>query len=168
MESISIRSGRLVDQVDRLVGQETVGDVAVGELGRGDDRRGGDLDAVVDLVLLLQTAQDRDGRFDRRLADQHLLEPALERGVLLDVLAVFVQRGGADAVQLASGERGLEHVAGVDRALGLAGAHHGVQLVDEHDGLALVLCQLLQHRFQALLELAAILGAGEQRRHVEY
>ena len=38
---------RLVDQVDRLVGQEAVGDVAVRELGRGDDRRVGDLDAVV-------------------------------------------------------------------------------------------------------------------------
>ena len=41
---------RLVDQVDRLVGQEAVGDVAVRELGRGDDRRVGDLDAVVQLV----------------------------------------------------------------------------------------------------------------------
>ena len=56
--------------------------------------------------------------------DQHLLEAALERGVLLDVLAVLVERGGADAVQLAARQRGLEHVAGVDRALGLAGADH--------------------------------------------
>ena len=74
-----------------------------------------------------------------RLADQHLLEAALERGVLLDVLAVFVERGRADAVQLAARERRLEHVAGVDRAFGLAGADHGVQLVDEDDGAALVL-----------------------------
>ena len=159
---------RLVDQVDRLVGQEAVGDVAVRELGRGDDRRVGDLDAVVHLVALLQAAQDRDGRLDGRLVDQHLLEAALERGVLLDVLAVLVQRGGADAVQLAARERGLEHVAGVDRALGLAGADHGVQLVDEDDGAALVLRELLQHRLQALLELAAVLGAREQRGHVEH
>ena len=60
----------------------------------------------------------------RRLVDQHLLEAALERGVLLDVLAVFVERGRADAVQLAARERGLQHVAGVDRAFGLAGADH--------------------------------------------
>ena len=103
----------------------------------------------------------------RRLVDQHLLEAALERGVLLDVLAVFVERGRADAVQLAARERGLEHVAGVDRAFGLAGADHGVQLVDEDDGLAFVLRDVLQHGLQALLELAAVLGAGEQRRHVE-
>jgi hypothetical protein len=53
------------------------------------------------------------------------------------VLAVLVERGGADAAQLAAGEHGLEHVAGVHRALGGAGADDGVQLVDEQDDLAL-------------------------------
>ena len=158
----------LVDEIDRLVGQEAVGDVALRKLGRGDDRRVGDLDAVVQLVALLQAAQDGDGRLHARLAHQHLLEAALERRVLLDVLAVLVERGRADAVQLAARERGLEHVAGVDRALGLAGADHGVQLVDEDDGVALVLRQLLQHRLQALFELAAVLRAGEERGHVEH
>ena len=55
---------RLVDQVDRLVGQLAAGDVAVGE-GRGGDQRGvGDPDAVVGLVLLLDAAQDLDGVLD--------------------------------------------------------------------------------------------------------
>src|SRR5690606_16637542 len=116
---------------------------------------------------LLQAAQDRDRVLDRRLAHEHLLEAALERGVLLDVLAVFVERGRADAVQLAARERGLEHVAGVHRALGLAGADHGVQLVDEQDDLALVLGEVVEHRLEAFLELAAKLGAGDQRAHVQ-
>jgi hypothetical protein len=30
--------------------------------------------------------------------DEHRLEAALQRGILLDVLAVLVERGGADAV----------------------------------------------------------------------
>ena len=68
---------------------------------------------------------------------QHRLEAALERGVLLDVLAVLVERGRADAAQLAARERRLEHVRGVDRAFGGAGADDGVQLVDEEDHLAL-------------------------------
>jgi hypothetical protein len=157
----------LVDQVDRLVGQEAVGDVARGQLGRGHDRRVGDLDAVVDLVALLQSSQDRDRRLDRRLADEHLLEAALERGVLLDVLAVLVERRRADAMQLAARERGLQHVAGVDRALGLARADHRVQLVDEDDRAALVGRDVLEHGLEALLELAAVLRAREQRRHVE-
>ena len=159
---------RLVDQVDRLVGQEAVGDVAVAQFGRGDDRRVGDLDAMVDFVLLLQAAQDRDRRLDRRLADQDALEAALERGVLLDVFAVFVQRRRADAMQLAARQRRLQHVAGIDRAFGLAGADHRVDLVDEDDGLPLVLGDFLQHALQPLLELAAEFRAGEQQRHVEH
>jgi hypothetical protein len=157
----------LVDQVDGLVGQEAVGDVAVGQLGRGHDGRVGDLHAVVHFVLFLQAAQDGDGGFHAGLAHDDLLEAALQRGVFLDVLAVFVQRGGAHAVQLAARERGLEHVARVHRALGLAGADHGVQLVDEDDGLAFVLGEFVEHGLQALLEFAAELGAGQQRGHVE-
>ena len=136
---------RLVDQVDRLVGQLPVGDVAVRERRRRDDRRIGDLDPVVHLVALLQAAQDRDRVLDRGLVHQHLLEAPLERGVLLDVLAVFVERGRADAMQLAARERGLEHVARVHGAFGLAGADHGVQLVDEQDDLAFLLGEIVEH-----------------------
>ena len=99
--------------------------------------------------------------------DQHRLEAALERGVLLDVLAVLVERGGADAVQLAARQHGLQQVAGVHRALGRAGADHRVQLVDEQDDLPLRGLHLLQHGLQPLLELAAKLGAGDERAHVE-
>ena len=158
---------RFVDQVNRLVGQKAVGDVAVAQLGRCNDGRVGDLHAVVRFVLFLQAAQDGNRRLHRRLAHQDFLEAALQRGVFFNVLAVFVQRGRADAVQLAARQGGLEHIARVHRALGLAGAHHGVQLVDENDGLALVLGQFLEHVFQPFLELAAKLGAGQQRGHVQ-
>ena len=36
-----------------------------------------------------------------------------ERGVLLDVLAVLVERGGADGMQLAASQRRLQHIARV-------------------------------------------------------
>src|SRR6185369_2085141 len=88
----------LVHQVDRLVGQEAVGDVAVRQRGRGDQRGIGDANAVVLLVFVLQAAQDRDGILDRRLGDEYRLEAARQRGVLFYMLAVFVERGGADAV----------------------------------------------------------------------
>jgi hypothetical protein len=70
-------------------------------------------------------------------------------------------------VQLAARQRRLEHVAGVHRAIGLAGADHGVQFVDEQDDLAFVLGQVVEHALQALLELAAELGTGNQRAHVQ-
>ena len=158
---------RLVDQVDRLVGELPIRDVAVRERGRGHDRGIGDLDLVVDRIALLQAAQDRDRVLDRGLVDQHRLETTLERGVLLDVLAILVERGRADAVQLAARERGLQHVARVHGALGLAGADHGVQLVDEEDDAAFLLGEVVEHSLEPLLELAAELRARDQRAHVE-
>ncbi len=160
--------GRLVDEVDRLVRQLATGDVAVGQ-GRGGDQRGiGDADAVVRLVLLLDAAQDLDGVLDRGLADVDLLEAALERGVLLDALAVLVERRRADHVQLAAGQHRLEHVAGVHRGVA-AGAcpDDGVQLVDEGDHLTAGVLDLLEDGLEPLLELAAVLRAGHHRGQVE-
>ena len=156
----------LVDQVDRLVGQEAVGDVARAELGRGLDRLVGDLELVVRLVAVLDAAQDLDRLLDRGLLDLDRLEAALERGVLLDVLAVLVERGRADRLQLAAGERRLEDVGRVDRALGRAGADQRVQLVDEEHAVAGGL-DLLDDLLEPLLELAAVLGAGDERADVE-
>ena len=49
---------RLVHKVDGLVRQETVGDVAVGEVGGADQRGVRDAHAVVLLVALLEATQD--------------------------------------------------------------------------------------------------------------
>ena len=137
------------------------------QLGRGHDGRVGDLHAVVLFVLFLQAAQDGNGRLHGRLTDDDLLEAPLQRSVFFNVFAVLVQRRSTHAVQLTARQGGLEHVACVHRALGLAGTDHGVQLVDKDNGLALVFGQLAEHGFQALFKLAAKLGTGQQRRHVE-
>ena len=71
------------------------------------------------------------------------------------------------AAQLAAREHRLEHVRGVDGALGRARADDRVQLVDEDDDLALRVRDLLEHGLQPLLELAAVLRAGEQAADVE-
>ena len=123
--------------------------------------------AVEDLVLLLEATQNRDGVLDGRLAHHNGLETTGKRRVLLDVLAIFIERGRADRVQVATGERRLEDVAGVHGALGGTRAHDGVELIDEQDDLALGLLHFLEHSLQAVLELAAVLGAGDQRAHVE-
>ena len=135
---------RLVHQVDGLVGQEAVRDVAVREHGRGDQGVVLDAHAVVHLEALLEAAQDGDRVLDARRVHHHRLEAALQGGVLLDVLAVLVQGRGADAVQLAARQHGLEHVAGVRRPLGAAGADDGVQLVDEEQDPPLALLDLVR------------------------
>src|SRR5207248_10106481 len=105
--------------------------------------------------------------FDGRLADEHGLEPAFERGVLLDVFPVLVERRRANRMQLAAGEHRLEHVRRVDRSFGGAGADDGMELVDEEDDLALRIRDLLEYGLQAFFELAPVLRAGDQRAHVE-
>ena len=159
--------GRLIHQVDGLVGQEAIGNVALRQHGRGDQRRVLELHAVMDLVAFAQPAQDADGVFDRRFSHGHRLEAALERGVLLDVLAVLVDGGRADGVQLAARQHGLQHVRGVHRPLRRASADDGVEFVDEQHDPALGFRHFLEHGLQAILELAAILGAGNQCPHVE-
>ena len=159
--------GGLVDEVDRLVGQEAVGDVAVGEHRGGDERGVTDPDAVVRLVALLQAAQDADRVGDGRLTDEDGLEAPLERRVLLDVLAVLVERRRADGAQLAAREHRLEQVARRDGAFGRTCSDDRVELVDEEDDLALARGDLLEHGLESLLELAAVLRAGDQRADVE-
>jgi hypothetical protein len=61
---------------------------------------------------------------------------------------------------------GLSTLRRVDRALGAAGADERVQLVDEQDDV-LRAADLVHHRLDALLELAAVLGAGDHRGEVE-
>ena len=160
-------SASLIDEVDGLIGQEAIRDVTVRQRRGGDQGGVLNLDAVVDLVALLQAAQDRDGVLDSRFIDHDRLETTLQRGVLLDILAVLVQRGRADAVQLAAGQHGLEQVARVHCAIGLACAHNGVQLIDEEDDLALGLFDLVEDALQAFLKLAAVFGTCDQRTHVQ-
>ena len=156
----------LVDEVDGLVGQVAVGDVAVGEVGRGDERLVGDGDPVVRLVAVAEALQDLDGVGDGRLVDLDLLEAPLEGGVLLEVLAVLVERGGADGLQLTAGEHRLEDRRRVDGAFGGTGTDERVELVDEQDDVAAG-ADLLEHLLEALLEVAAVAAAGDERAEVE-
>ena len=156
----------LVDQVDGLVGQVPVGDVAVGEVGRRHKRLVGDGDPVVRLVAVAQPLEDLDCLAHAGLGDLDRLEAALEGGVLLEMLAVLVERGCADGLQLATGQHGLQDRRRVDGALGRAGAHQGVQLVDEQDDVAAAL-DLLEDLLEALLEVAAVAAAGHQRPEIE-
>ena len=121
----------------------------------------------MDLVPLAQAAQDADRLLDRRLVDEDRLEAALERGVLLDVLAVLVEGRRADRVQLAAGEHRLEQVGGVHGALGGARPDDRVQLVDEQDDPALGVLDLLEDGLEPLLELAPELGPGDERAEIE-
>ena len=159
-------AARLVEEVDGLVGQEAVGDVAAGLVDRGLEGLVAVAHVVELLVAVLDPAQDLDRLLLGGRGDLHRLEAALQRAVLLDVLAVLGGGGGADALDLAAGERGLQDVGGVEAALGGARAHQRVQLVDEDDDVV-ALGELPHDRLQPLLELPAVLRAGHDQRDVE-
>src|SRR5262249_50712543 len=122
--------------------------------------------AVELLVAVLDAPEDLDRLLFGRGRDLHGLEAALERAVLLDVLAVLRGGRGPDALDLAPRERGLQDVRGVEAALGRARADQGVELVDEDDDVV-ALGELPHDRLEPLLELAAVLRAGDDQRDVE-
>ena len=119
------------------------------------------------LVARSQRPQNLYGIVQVGFFQVHRLETPLQRGVFLNIAAVFVQRGCANDLQLASGQCRLEHVAGVDTTLGCAGAHHGVNLVQEQNYFPLRLLHLIHHRLEALFKLAPEFGTGDQGAHVQ-
>ena len=158
---------RLVDEVNGLVGEEAVCDIAVAEGGGGHNGPVGDFYAVKYLITLFEAPEYGHRVLHRGLGHHDRLKTALQRGVLLDILAVLVEGGGADAVELTPGKHWLEQIARIHGPLGLARAHDGVQLVDEQQDAALGLLDLVEHGLQPLLKLSPVLGPGDERPHVQ-
>src|SRR5215217_7512787 len=107
------------------------------------------------LVKRSDSREDQNRFLDARLIDLNRLEPPLQRRVPLDVRAVLVERGCANGLELASGERGLQNVSGIDRALGGSCSDQRVQLVDEEDAAGLL--DLAHDLLQSLFELTSVL-----------
>ena len=122
---------------------------------------------MVHFVFLLQAPEDGDGVLNRGLGHHDGLEAALQGGVFFDVLAVLVDGGGAHAMQFPPGQGRFDHVGGVHGALRGPGAHQGVELIDEHDDLAVGLGHFLEHRLETVFEFAPELGAGNERPQVQ-
>ena len=157
----------LVDEIDGLVRQRAVGDVAIRE-HRGRHAGGvGDLDAVVGLVLLLDAAEDGDGVLDvgsststgwkRRSSALSFSRCLRYSSSVVAPMARSWPRASAGFSMLpASIEPSVLPAptrvwsSSMNR---MTCARRGLDLVE--DGL------------EALLELAAVLGTREQRRQVQ-
>ena len=158
---------RFIDQVNGLVGQETIRDVPVTEFGRRYD--GGVLDphAVMHLVAVLDAAQDGNGIGYGRLCDQHHLKTAFQRLVFFEVLAILVEGGCADGAQFAAGESGFQNVRRIHCAFRSARAHERMDFVDEQNDLSIRFGDFPDDSFQPVLEFAAVFGARDERAHIE-
>ena len=156
----------LVNEVDGLIGQEAILDIAVGEVRGGLDGTLRVTHVVVLLVARLERGQDLDRVLDARLLNIDGLEATLKGRILGEVLAELLGRGGTDNLESAAREHGLEHGARIDGALGRTGTDDGVHLVDKQDDVV-GFGRLLDHVLEALLKLTAILGARDKTRQVE-
>ena len=125
----------------------------------------GNHQVMVLFVSPADTLEDIDGFILGGFFHQHGLEAALERGIRFDVFAVFIQRGGANHLQFATRERGLEDIGRVHGGASRASAHQHVDFVDEQDCAGLL--ELVDDAFEALFELAAVHGAGHERANVQ-
>ena len=121
---------------------------------------------MVGLVAVAEPLEDLHGVLQRGLTDLDGLEPALQGRVLLHVLAVLLQRGGPDGLQLPARQHRLENAGRVDGALGRPRTHQGVDLVDEQDDVPAGL-DLLEDLLQPLFEVTAVTRPGHQRAQVQ-
>ena len=156
----------LIENIDGFVRQETVAHVPVAQQHALLNGLVGVHHVVVVLVLVLDVVQDFNRLLGRGGVHHHHLETTGQSTIFLNVLAVLIQRGGADALNFAPGQRRFEHVGGIERARSPAGTHDGVQLVNEENHVGR-LFQLVHHGLHALLKLAAVLGAGHQRSQIQ-
>ena len=159
--------GSFVHEVDGLVGEEAVGDVAMREGDGGDEGIVLNAHMVVVLVALFESAQDGDGVFGRGFVDEHRLETTLEGFVLLEILLVLLEGGSTDAAEFAACQGWLEDVGRVHGTFALAGAHEGVDFVDEEDDAPFGGGHLVDHALEALFKFALVLGTGHEGTHVE-
>jgi len=120
---------------------------------------------VVRLVAVAQALEDLDGVREGRLAHLDRLEAALERGVLLQVLAVLVERRRTMVCSSPRASIGLSSTRRRSRPRPHRAPTRRVQLVDEQDDVAAG-ADLLQHLLQALLEVRGS-GCGDERAEVE-
>ena len=155
-----------VQQVDGLVGQETVGDIALRQLDDGGHHRVRHAHAVVLFVVDAHALDDLDGFQNRGFLDLDRLKTAFQRGIFFNILAVLGKRRRADDLHLPAGERGFHNVGGVHRTVRIARADDGMNLVNKQNDVSGGL-DLADQPLDALLKLPAELRAGNQRRHIQ-
>ena len=114
-------------------------------------------------VLLFQSAKNRDRIFDAGLSHIYRLKAPLQRRILLDVLAILVQRGRADRPQLTASQRRLQHVRSVNRSLGGTCTDQRVQFINEQNDLAGRIFNFFQYGLKPVFKFPAILCPGQHR-----
>ena len=159
--------GSLINKVNCLVGQETVGYIAFRKLHGGNYRLVHDTHFVMVLIAFLQTTQDGDAAQLVRLVDHDNLETTLQRFVLLEVLLILIERCRTDAPQVTPCQSRFQDICGIHGAFALSCTDKRVYLIDEEDNLAVAFGHLVDDCLQTFLKLTFVFGTSHKRTHIE-
>ncbi len=122
-------------------------------------------------MVCLERRSDGPQHLDRtllvRLLDLHHLEAAGERRVLLEVTLVLGPGGRGDGAKLAARERRLQQVRRITLAFSAPRPDERMRFVDEQDRRLHCGADLLDHRLQAVLELALHTRPRLQKPQIE-
>ena len=91
---------------------------------------------MVGFVAVAKTFQDVNGVWKRRLVYLYRLETTSKRCVFFKVLAVLIQSGCTDCLQLSTSKHRFQNRSCVDCTLSSTCANQGVDLIDESDDVA--------------------------------
>ena len=157
----------LIDQVNGLVGQVSVGNMASAARNCKFQRIIVIGYSMKLLIALLEHLHNLQRLVDARLLDGHLLETAHQAAVAHDVAVIFLIGGRPDEAHSPTLQIGFQQVAGIHRAFArLPGPHDVVYLVDVEDGSFLG-CDAFHHRLEPFLKITTELCAGNQRAQVQ-
>ena len=86
---------------------------------------------MVVFVFVFDVIQDLDGLFWGGGIHHHHLETTRQGAILLNVLSVFVQGRGSDALDFSTCQGRLKHVGGIQRTGCTTCAYYRVQFINE-------------------------------------
>ena len=111
----------------------------------------------MNLIALLETAEDCDRVLNRGLLDPDWLKAAFEGCILFHIIPILCGRGSSDCSQFTASQLRLEEIGSINRSLTCTSPHDSVKLIDKEDNLTVCRGDLLEKCLQTVLKLPPIL-----------
>src|SRR5271154_5755165 len=116
------------------------------------------------LILWAQAFENSDCIGLARGSDEDRLEASSHCRVFLEIFAVLIERGGAEALQFTASKSCFHEVCGIKRSIYRAGANYGVHFIDKENDIAGT-ANFGEQLLHALFKLTTACGTGH---HVAY
>lgn len=157
---------RFVHDVDSLIGQVAVGNIAGRQFDGSPYGFIGDTGLVEGFVAIAQAEEDGYGVVFIRFTDLDGLETPSQGGIFFKVLLIFVSRRRSDALQIAASQGRFQDIGRIHSAFYGTGADELMNFIDEEDD-RIVAGNGIQDAFDPFFEFTAVLGTGDDAGEVQ-